>query len=183
MGTGVRPEEAFGADWSDVDLEAGVFTIRRAFAKGKLKTYAKTARSRRRVPIRSKVIASLKTLPKRAGIVFLPPVAGTSTSTTGAAASGRPRSQRPVSSTAHLRHASHLCDVESRGGHERLHARPSMGTSVPVIDATYGHLAIDADGNDRELLDAYDEAKGHVVGTDSGEEEESNLPENGETAP
>ena len=29
-----------------------------------------------------------------------------------------------------------------------------MGTSVPVIDATYGHLARDADGNDRELLDA-----------------------------
>lgn len=26
-----------------------------------------------------------------------------------------------------------------------------MGTSVPVIDATYGHLATDADGNDREL--------------------------------
>ena len=24
-----------------------------------------------------------------------------------------------------------------------------MSTSVPVIDATYGHLAIDADGNDR----------------------------------
>ena len=34
VGTGVRPEEAFGADWSDVDLEAGVFTVRRAFAKG-----------------------------------------------------------------------------------------------------------------------------------------------------
>ena len=51
-----------------------------------------------------------------------------------------------------------------------------MGTSVPVIDATYGHLARDADGNDRELLDAYDEARGHVVGTDSGEDEESNRP-------
>ena len=115
VGTGVRPEEAFGADWSDVDLEAGVFTIRRAFAKGKLKTYAKTARSRRRVPIRSKVIASLKTLPKRAGIVFLPPVAGTSTSTTGAAASGRQRSERPVSSTA----ASTTCVTPLRRGVSR----------------------------------------------------------------
>jgi integrase len=47
VGTGVRPEEAFGADWPDVDLTAGVFTVRRAFAKGRLKTYAKTARSRR----------------------------------------------------------------------------------------------------------------------------------------
>jgi hypothetical protein len=37
----VRPEEAFGGDWSDVDLEAGVFTVRTAYAKGKLKTYNK----------------------------------------------------------------------------------------------------------------------------------------------
>ena len=60
-----------------------------------------------------------------------------------------------------------------------------MGTSVQMIDATYGHLAIDADGNDRELLDAYDarDARGHVVGTNSGEDDESNLPENDETAP
>ena len=63
VGTGVRPEEAFGADWPDVDLDAGVLTIRHAFAKGRLKTYAKTARSRRRVPLRAKVIASLETLP------------------------------------------------------------------------------------------------------------------------
>lgn len=43
-----------------------------------------------------------------------------------------------------------------------------MGTSVQMIDATYGHLASDADDYDRGLLDAYDEAEaasGHVVGT------------------
>ena len=45
-----------------------------------------------------------------------------------------------------------------------------MGTSVQVIDATYGHLARDADGHDRELLDAYDGVIGHVVGTISAEE-------------
>ena len=42
-----------------------------------------------------------------------------------------------------------------------------MGTSLQVIDATYGHLARDADQHDRELLDAYDAASGHVVGTQS----------------
>ncbi len=42
-----------------------------------------------------------------------------------------------------------------------------MGTSVQVIDATYGHLARDADEHDRELLDAYDAATGHVAGTDT----------------
>ena len=49
-----------------------------------------------------------------------------------------------------------------------------MGTSVQMIDDTYGHLARDADDQDRELLNAFDEAadegNGHDVGTDSGEE-------------
>jgi len=31
-----------------------------------------------------------------------------------------------------------------------------MGTSVEMIDETYGHLVSDADGYERGLLDAYD---------------------------
>jgi integrase len=45
-----------------------------------------------------------------------------------------------------------------------------MGTSVQMIDSTYGHLAQDAEDQDRGLLDAYDDAsdpRGHVVGTTS----------------
>ena len=84
----MRPEGAFGADWSEVDLRAGVFTVRRAFAKGRPKTYTKTERSRRRVPLRAKVVAALQTLPDREGIVFPRPAAAGSTSTTSARASG-----------------------------------------------------------------------------------------------
>jgi hypothetical protein len=43
-----------------------------------------------------------------------------------------------------------------------------MGTSLQMIDQTYGHLARDADEHDRGLLDAYDETEasiGHVAGT------------------
>jgi hypothetical protein len=44
-----------------------------------------------------------------------------------------------------------------------------MGTSVKMIDATYGRLAQDAEDQDRDLLDAYDAAvgngSGHAVGT------------------
>jgi integrase len=43
-----------------------------------------------------------------------------------------------------------------------------MGTSVQMIDRTYGHLAQDAEDQDRDLLDAYDAAsigRGHDVGT------------------
>jgi hypothetical protein len=54
-----------------------------------------------------------------------------------------------------------------------------MGTSVQMIDATYGHLARDAEDQDRGMLDAYDSAengRGHVVGTISAETEESTTP-------
>lgn len=70
VGTGVRPKEAFGGDWIDVDLQAGVFTVRRAFAEGRLKPYPKTERSRRRVPLRARVLDALHELPGRDGIVF-----------------------------------------------------------------------------------------------------------------
>jgi hypothetical protein len=47
-----------------------------------------------------------------------------------------------------------------------------MGTSVQMIDATYGHLAQDAEDQDRDLLDRYDGHNGgggHAVGTSSDE--------------
>ncbi len=161
VGTGVRPEEAFGADWSDVNLEAGVFTIRRAYAKGKLKTYVKTVRSRRRVPIRAKVIASLETLSTREGILF--PAAGGSRIDINNWCS---REWTPALKAAgverrriyDMRHAFATWSLAAGTSIFTLGRR--MGTSVPVIDATYGHLAIDADGNDRKLLDAYYEAHG-----------------------
>jgi hypothetical protein len=47
-----------------------VFTVRRSFAKGRLKHYAKTERSRRRIPLRAKVIGALERLRRRKGILF-----------------------------------------------------------------------------------------------------------------
>jgi hypothetical protein len=45
-----------------------------------------------------------------------------------------------------------------------------MGTSVEMIDRTYGHLAADADEYERRLLDAFDarerEGYGHRLDTD-----------------
>ena len=70
VGTGLRPEEAFGGEWRDVDLDDAVFTVRRSFAKGRLKHYAKTEWSRRRIPLRAKVIGALERLRRRKGILF-----------------------------------------------------------------------------------------------------------------
>jgi integrase len=171
VGTGVRPEEALGADWPDVDLEHGVFTIRRAFAKGRLKPYAKTDRSRRRVPLRAKVVAALAELPRREGIVF-------------AASEGgridinnfRSREWLPAINAAGLPHRR-IYDMRHTFATWSLAAGMSiftlsrrMGTSVQMIDRTYGHLANDAEDQDRELLDAYDSdngGRGHDAGTNS----------------
>jgi integrase len=40
-----------------------------------------------------------------------------------------------------------------------------MGTSLAMIDATYGHLAPDADERERTLLDAYDGEQGVATGS------------------
>jgi integrase len=171
----VRPEEAFGGEWRDVDLEAGVFTVRRAFAKGRLKTYAKTTRSRRRVPLRAKVVAAVEKLPQREGILFPASEGGRIEINTW-----RSRDWAPALKAAGVEHRR-IYDMRHTFATWSLAAGMSiftlarrMGTSVQMIDDTYGHLARDADDQDRELLNAFDEpadeGNGHDVGTDSGEE-------------
>lgn len=170
VGTGVRPEEAFGADWTDVDLATGVMTVRRAFAKGRLKPYPKTARSRRRVPLRSKVGTALAQLPHRDGILF-PAAEGGRINIDN----WRSREWTPALRAAGVEHRR-LYDMRHTFATWSLAAGVSiftlarrMGTSVKMIDDTYGHLAHDADSHDREALEAFDKraenADGHVVGT------------------
>ncbi len=96
VGTGVRPEEAFGADWDDLDLEACVLTVRRAYAKGRLKMYPKTVRSRRRVPLRLRLSRRSSSCRGAARSSSPRLAAGGSISTTGAPASGCPHSKLPA---------------------------------------------------------------------------------------
>jgi integrase len=170
VGTGVRPEEALGADWSSIDLRGRVFTVRRAFAKGRLKTYAKTDRSRRRVPLRARMLDAIAQLPRRDGILF-PSSGGARIDINNF----RSREWLPALKAAGLPHRR-IYDMRHTFATWSLAAGMSiftlarrMGTSVQMIDRTYGHLAQDAEDQDRELLDAYDAASGgasgHAVGT------------------
>ena len=55
-----------------------------------------------------------------------------------------------------------------------------MGTSLQMIDATYGHLAQDAEDQDRDLLDAFDGQNGtggHVVGTNQDDADAGERPQ------
>jgi integrase len=136
-----------------------------------LKPYPKTARSRRRVPLRAAVVAALEHLPAREGILF-PASEGGRVDIDNF----RQREWVPALAAAGLRHRR-IYDMRHTFATWSLAAGMSiftlsrrMGTSVRMIDATYGHLAQDAEDQDRGLLDAYDGqngAGGHDVGTNS----------------
>jgi integrase len=158
VGTGVRPEEAFGAEWRDVDLQESVFTVRRAFAKGRLKPYPKTARSRRRVPLRARVVQAVGYLP-RLGDVLFPAPGGARIDINNF----RHRGWTPALRAAGIRHRR-IYDLRHTyatwslaAGVDIYTLARRMGTSLQMIDRTYGHLAAGADGWERELLDSFDE--------------------------
>jgi integrase len=50
-----------------------------------------------------------------------------------------------------------------------------MGTSVKMIDRTYGHLVAGADAYERELLDAFDRGQGNGDGRCVGAEVEADA--------
>jgi integrase len=174
-GTGVRPEEAFGGEHRDLDVEAGVFTVRRAFAKGRLKDYPKTARSRRRIPVRSRVLEALERLPHGRGILF-PNTVGGRIDING----WRSRQWSPALKAAGIKHRR-IYDLRHTyatwslaAGVDIYTLARRMGTSLQMIDRTYGHLAPGADEYERELLDRFDGgrsgANGRYVGAESERE-------------
>jgi len=165
VGTGVRPEEGFGGEWTDVDLTAGIFTVRRAYAKGRLKDYAKTEGSRRAVPMRDRVIEALEPLHQRRGIIFPAPGGGRMEIN-----NWRNRSWTPALAAAGVPHRR-IYDLRHTyaswslaAGIDIFTLARRMGTSVKMIDRTYGHLVAGADARERELLNAFDGTNGRPVG-------------------
>jgi integrase len=60
--TGLRPSELFGLEWHDIDRDASVVYVRRAYANGRLKP-TKTRLSNRAVPLQAKALEALDRLP------------------------------------------------------------------------------------------------------------------------
>jgi integrase len=164
-GTGVRPEEGFGAEWRDIDFERRMLMVQRAFAKGRLKEYGKTAGSRRAVPLRARVVRALNQLPHRRGILFPAPEGGRVDIN-----NFRHRGWTPALAAAGVKHRR-IYDLRHTyatwslaAGVDIFTLARRMGTSVKMIDRTYGHLVAGADAYERELLDAFDERRGDVRG-------------------
>src|SRR5439155_19097889 len=69
--TGLRPSELFGLEWRDVDRDAGVVYVRRAYANGRLK-HTKTRLSNRAVPLQAKARDALDALPPSDNPILFP---------------------------------------------------------------------------------------------------------------
>jgi integrase len=157
-GTGLRPEEWIALEWKDIDLDAGIVHVRRVYTKGRLKEHGKTSRSRRRVPLRQKAHEALaeRNAPAE-GLVF-PGATGGHLNLhnwrerewePAVKASGQ-RKRTPYT----LRHT--FASFNIAAGMSLFHLAKIMGTSVRLLDQTYGHLLPESDEQLRALMDSWD---------------------------
>jgi integrase len=171
-GTGLRPEEWIALERRDLDRQRRIVNVQRVYANAKLSEYPKTDRSRRRVPLRQRVLAALDATPSRLDSSLLFPGAR------GGYLDLHNFRER------HWKAALRAAGLEYRRPYDLRHTYATfsiaagvslfalarrMGTSLEMIDKTYGHLAPDADEYELGLLDAFDArisgADGHVLDT------------------
>jgi integrase len=158
--TGLRPSEWRALEWRDVDRDAGVVAVERTYARGVLKPYGKTrSGSRRRVPLSSRALAALENVPPRIGprrLLFAGPEGGYVDLHNWRARSWLPALDAagvPRRRIYDLRHSFATWALDA--GVTLFELSRFMGTSIRMIDATYGHLAPTSEQAVRAKLDAH----------------------------
>jgi len=160
VGTGLRPEEWLALTRADLDRAEGVVHVRRVYSQGRHKECAKTSRQRRRVPLRRRVLDALEAHPARLDVPLLFPASRGGHIELG---KWRGRHWKPALRGAGIAHRRiydmrHTYATWSLAAGVSLFTLPRrMGTSLAMIDAHYGHLAPDAEEQERLILDAYDD--------------------------
>src|SRR6266508_897099 len=154
--TGLRPSELFGIEQRDVDRQAGVVYVRRAYANGRIK-HTKTRLSTRAVPLQAKALDALDRLPASDNPILFPNMRD---GRIDFRIFGR-KHCLPAQTKACIDTVRGLYDLRHtyatfalRAGVPVFAVSRFMGTSIAMIDRHYGHLANDSREHAVALLDA-----------------------------
>ena len=154
--TGLRPCEWIALERRDIRRAEGVVIVERAFSRGQL-TEGKTQRSRRRVPLSAAAFEALDEMPARIGTPLMFPSATGRRLTFG---NWHRREWLPALDASGVGHGTpytlrHTFATNAlAAGISVFGLSRYMGTSIEMIDRTYGHLAADSEQAAREKLDA-----------------------------
>ena len=155
--TGLRPGEWIALEHRDIDRDARVVYVRRAFAHGRLKN-PKTRRSMRAVPLQSIALEALDRLPARreTPLLFPAPRGGYldlhNFSRRAWKAAQLAAGIEPLRRPYDLRHT--FATFALRAGIPTFDLSRFMGASLTMIDRHYGHLARDGREHAAALLDS-----------------------------
>jgi integrase len=155
--TGLRTNEWIALERRDLDGAGRAVTVQRRYADGVLTPYPKTAKSRRRVPLTARALDALDSVPPRLDTPLLFPA---SRGGYVQLDTWRNREWYPALDAAGIArrgpyHMRHTFATEAlAGGVSIFELARLMGTSVKMIDKTYGHLARDSEEAIRARLEA-----------------------------
>jgi integrase len=164
--TGLRPSEWLALELRDIDREAGVVYVRRAYRNGRIKC-PKTATSYRAVPLQTIALHALDSLPRRTGsaLIFPAPRGGYLDLHNFRYRDWKPAQRQlgidPIRRVYDLRHTFAMFAL--RAGISTFDLSRYMGASLTMIDRHDGHLAKDGRQHAIDLLDALSTPRVHAV--------------------
>jgi integrase len=156
--TGLRPGEWIALEQRDIDRDARVAYVRRAYRNGRVKC-PKTEASVRAVPLQAIALDALERLPTNGGspLVFPSPKGGYFD-----LHNFRNRHWKPAQLAAAITPARRVYDLRHtfatfalRAGISTFDLSRYMGASLTMIDRHYGHLARDGREHAINLLDTF----------------------------
>jgi integrase len=160
--TGLRPGEWIALERRDVDRDARVVYVRRAFMDGRLKR-TKTEASMRAVPLQEIALAALEKGPSssRTRLLFPSPRGGYLNLRNFRRRHWKPAQVEtgiePLRRIYDLRHT--FATFALRAGISTFDLSRYLGTSLLMIDRHYGHLARDGREHAIRLLDTFNASK------------------------